>query len=54
MKSKTNKKIELKKQTIARIESKLLAKIIGGNCVIGDDTEPIHVDRPTEADICFH
>lgn len=54
MKSKTNRKIELKKCTIATVETTLMNKMFGGQCVIGDDTEPIHFDRPTEAEICNH
>ncbi|MBC8757395.1 hypothetical protein H2O64_22185 [Kordia sp. YSTF-M3] len=52
MKSKTNRKIELKKQTIASVKTIRITKILGGQCIIGDDTDPIHIDRPTEAEIC--
>ncbi|MGH1383515.1 hypothetical protein [Kordia sp.] len=51
MKSKTNKKIELKKRTIA---TAIMVKLVAGQCVIGDDTEPIHIDRPTDGEICNH
>jgi hypothetical protein len=52
MKSKTNRKIELKKTTIATIKTTLMTKILGGNCVIGEDTEPVHFERPNETAIC--
>ncbi|WP_430408815.1 hypothetical protein [Kordia sp.] len=54
MKSKTHTQIELKKRTIATVKTTILSKIKGGQCIVGDDTEPIHIDRPSDAAYCNH
>ncbi len=42
MKKKQKKGIDLKKLTIARIDSKVMIKVRGGDCVIDDDDLSSH------------